>query len=411
MLAALMGIPCAALADNVAWAEYDSATTTLTFKYADESTKPDGAFVLNAISSYGSDGMPKSAAPDWAKNNGMVTKVVFDESFADARPETCASWFALCSKLTDIEGLANLNTSEVRDMFCMFSGCSSLKKLDLSGLNTANVLSMKQMFMSCGALADLNVSGFDTKNVITFQGAFQNCAALTELDLSSFETPNATSMQTMFNGCEALTKLDISRLNTESVTKMKSMFNGCKAIKTLELKNFNTAEVTDFSNMFLNCTALESVDLSSFNTAEATTFASMFNGCAALKALDLSSFDTAKATNFSSMFNGCAALVTIYVSDSFSTAKATNSKNMFGSCSSIEGAVSFDSNKVDATMANYTDGYFTKAPSTAISAPAADAFSADAEYYDLMGRKIIGKPGKGMVIVRKGGVSRLTIVK
>lgn len=385
MLAALMGIPCAALADNVAWAEFDSATTTLTFKYADESTKPEGAFELNAINSYGSDGMPKSAAPDWAKNNGMVTKVVFDESFADARPETCASWFALCSKLTDIEGLANLNTSEVRDMYCMFSGCSSLKELDLSGLNTANVLSMKQMFMSCGALADLNVSGFDTKNVITFQGAFQNCAALTELDLSSFETPNASSMQTMFNGCKALTKLDISRLNTESVTNMKSMFNGCKAIKTLDLKNFNTAEVTDFSNMFYNCTAL--------------------------KALDLSSFDTAEATNFSSMFNGCAALVTIYVSDSFSTAKATNSKNMFGSCSSIKGAVSFDSNKVDATMANYTDGYFTKAASTAISAPAADTFSADAEYYDLMGRKIIGKPGKGMVIVRKGGVSRLTIVK
>ena len=60
-------------------------------------------------------------------------------------------------------------------MSCMFSGCSSLKEINLSNFNTVNVTNMGNMF--CG------------------------CSSLKELDLSNFNTFNATKMFQMFSGC------------------------------------------------------------------------------------------------------------------------------------------------------------------------------------------------------------------
>ena len=47
----------------------------------------------------------------------------------------------------------------------MFSGCESLKKLNLSNLNTKNVIDMSSMFKGCKSLEELNLSNLDTQNV------------------------------------------------------------------------------------------------------------------------------------------------------------------------------------------------------------------------------------------------------
>lgn len=54
----------------------------------------------------------------------QTTHVVFSPSFADARPTSTRSWFYRFWNLQHIDGMENLNTSEVTDMSSMFAYCS-----------------------------------------------------------------------------------------------------------------------------------------------------------------------------------------------------------------------------------------------------------------------------------------------
>ena len=295
---AAMLLPSSAKADE-AWAEYDSGTKALTFKYGAE--KPSGS---GTVTVYDLNGDYES--PGW--NSHTCTKVVFDESFSKARPITCYEWFSGQSSLTSIEGMEYLNTEEVTSMTKMFYGCSALKSIDLSHFNTANVTSMSNMFTACGALESL--------------------------DLSSFNTDNVSEMTAMFSRCRALKSLDVSSFNTSSVTDMWYMFCHCQGLTELNVLNFNTAKVEDMSNMFEGCTGLTTLDLSNFNTANVTCMDSMFCKSTGLK--------------------------TIYVSNKFVTTNVESSEVMFLDCTSLAGANKiYEEKSTDADMANYTDGYFT----------------------------------------------------
>lgn len=60
--------------------------------------------------------------PSWYQKAqvAQTTKVIFDASFANARPTTTALWFYNMTHLTSITGLQYLNTSEVTSMSEMF---------------------------------------------------------------------------------------------------------------------------------------------------------------------------------------------------------------------------------------------------------------------------------------------------
>ena len=307
--------------------------------------KPEGAFALNT-------GVNN---PGW---NGVqnCTTVVFDESFKDVRPTSCYKWFAGFSQLTTIEGIENLNTEEVTNMSYMFYYCSRLTSLNLSSFNTVKVTNMNFMFYECSKLTSLN--------------------------LSSFNTANVTSMSYMFGGCSGLTSLNLSSFNTDKVTGMRYMFRGCSGLTSLNLSSFSTAKVTDMYRMFSGCPTLTSLDLSSFNTAE--------------------------VTRMGDMFGGCSSLTTIYVSDDFTTDNVSSSSDMFLGCTNLVGAASYDPDKTDKSMANYTTGYFTKG-TTAIDLLNSVATD-DAEYYDINGRRI-DAPTKGVNIVRRGNKTIKLIIK
>ena len=277
-------------------AVFDDATKTLTFIYG---PKPEGAYDLNV----------ESNNPGWNAQKENIEKVVFNASFANARPTSCYYWFCGCSKLTDIEGIEKLNTENVTDMSYMFYNCRKLSSLDFSKFNTENVTDMKFMFY--------------------------NCRILSSLDLSKFNTENVTDMSYMFDNCWELSSLDLSKFNTENVTNMKYMFCDCRILSSLDLSNFNTAKVEDMSYMFSDCRKLSS--------------------------LDLSNFYTAKVGDMSYMFSYCSTLTTIYGSDEFVTEEVYNSQNMFLRCKNLKGAIDkYDENKIHHRYANYKTGYFTK---------------------------------------------------
>ena len=229
------------------YAVFDNATGTLTFRY--KGAKPEGAYGLNEGRNL----------PDWNNLGTNVKKVVFDASFASARPTNCYGWFKDFTNLTTIEGFEYLNTENVTNMTGVFNGCSALTSLDLTNFNTAKVTDMKLLFA--------------------------NCSALESLDLSMFNTENVTSMPSMFNGATNLKTLNVSNFNTEKVNNMGHMFAYCPNLTSLDLSCFNTKGVEYVDNIFKNCSNLTTI-YASENFAFGSGLkngADMFLGCDKLK--------------------------------------------------------------------------------------------------------------------------------
>ena len=201
-----------------AYAEFDNAT--LTFRY--KGVKPAEAYDLNV----------KSNNPGWNAQKGNIKKVVFDASFANARPTSCCLWFADCFYLTEIEGIENLNTEKVTNMVSMFSGCYALTSLDVSNFNTQNVEDMSLMFEYCSALSSLDLSKFNTANVKNMEDMFKECRKLSLLDLSNFNTERVKDMSSMFSGCSTLQTIFASdKFVTDQVFYGVGMFFDCKNLK------------------------------------------------------------------------------------------------------------------------------------------------------------------------------------
>ena len=241
-------------AQDQPYAEYDSDSETLTFRYG---AKPAGAYDLNE----------GNATPRWwddrfiseaPEEHNKIRKVVFDASFANARPTSCYMWFDRCYDLTEIEGIANLNTEEVTNMRSMFSACRSLTSLDVSHFNTQKVEDMSDMFSACSGLKSLNVSHFDTQNVKNMSLMFYSCDGFTSLDVSNFNTQNVTDMSYMFSWCEGLNSLNLSNFDTQNVKDMSRMFWSSSALKTIYVSDkFVTTKVSNGSEMFKDCTSLK----------------------------------------------------------------------------------------------------------------------------------------------------------
>ena len=283
------------------WVKY--ADGTLTFYNSPKETLRENEYELNK-------GME---SPAWLANKDVITKVVFDPTFANARPTTCKDWFKGCMKLTNIEGIKYLNTSQVTDMQFMFYTCLRLQTPDFSG----------------------------------------------------FDTQKVTNMYSMFDSCYSFESLDISNFNTSEVTNMSYMFSNCQALTSLDLSHFNTAKVFDMSSMFNHCSELLSVNLSGFDTRKVRYTEDMFNFCSSLKTLDLSSFDTREKVgylNMRGMFSDCRSLTTIFVSDKFVIGADDKGDAMFYRCNKLKGANAFNDDKPQSgiVFANYKTGYFTK---------------------------------------------------
>ena len=382
------------------YAEYDLSSKTLTFRY--KGVKPEGAYALNEGAS----------EPGWLTYKNEIKEVVFNASFANARPTSCYYWFSSCKNLADIEGIENLNTENVTNMNSMFDRCSALTSLDLTNFNTAKVSDMSCMFMGCTALTTIFVSNkFVTDLVTSSDNMFHMCINLIgaiEYDGSKSdhtyanydngyfspeggfhayaEFNNATGTLTFSRGLSkpagaydlnvgnntpewSTQKEDINKVVFDASfanarpTSCCRWFADCFYLTEIEgIENLNTQNVTDMSEMFVCCYALTSLDVSNFNTQNVEDMTDMFLGCEGLSLLDLSNFNTANVMGMSSMFSGCSTLQTIFASDKFVTDKVLGGDDMFISCENLKGFIDYISNpdKTDKTYANYTTGYFTK---------------------------------------------------
>ena len=368
-----------------AYAVFEGSTGTLTFKCSP--SKPEGAYDLNR---------------DWKAISRNIKKVVFDASFANARPTSCDSWFFGCPNLTTIEGIEYFNTENVTNMRYMFDGCESLKSLDLTNFNTENVTDMYYMFAYCKSLESLDLTNFNTAKVTNMKGMFCVCSNLKTIYASDkFVTDQITEGSCMFTDCSNLkdytsSKEDHTYANCGptgyfTYGRGYAMFDDATGTLTFSYKGFkpegayelnegeNNPEwisknsyvkkvvfdasfaytrPTSFFSWFRGCENLTTIEgIEYLNTENVENMSSMFRDCYALESLDLSSFNTAKVTSMSRMFYICKALTTIYASDKFVTNQVTNGNDMFYGCEKLNG---YDGSKTNYKYANYKTGYFTK---------------------------------------------------
>ena len=207
--------------DNRPYVKY--ADGTLTFRCGYKKTLGENEYELNSGENW----------PKWFSHYDKINLVVFEASFANARPTSCYAWFQNFGNLKQIEGIENLNTANVTDMSYMFKNCSNLVKLDVTHFNTAKVTTMIGMFTDCSNLTELDVTHFNTAKVTIMNGMFSGCSNLTELDLTHFNTVNVTNMYDMFFGCKSLTTIYVSDefVITNITIKTYSLFFDCIKLK------------------------------------------------------------------------------------------------------------------------------------------------------------------------------------
>ena len=210
------------------YAEFDKGTGTLTFRRG--LSKPKGAYALN---------LEASEPGWWSTHRYEIKKVVFEASFANARPTSCYYWFCNCSELTDIEGIENLNTENVTNMRGMFFNCPNLSSLDLTNFSTGNVTDMNAMFGYC-QLSSLDLTSFNTANVTNMYMMFISCQNLSSLDLTSFNTANVTEMNFMFQGCSALTTIYASEMFVTDQVEGYGMFKDCTNLKDYSAREIDS---------------------------------------------------------------------------------------------------------------------------------------------------------------------------
>ena len=101
----------------------------------------------------------------------------------------------------------------------MFSGCESLKVLDLLYFNTAEVINMSSFLSGCKSLNKIDLSNFDIKKVENLSWMFYGCSSLNYINLHNFNTEGIKYLYTMFNGL----KIDNENLNI--ITSDRSILN------------------------------------------------------------------------------------------------------------------------------------------------------------------------------------------
>lgn len=379
---------------------FDSDAKTMTFKYGEQPTIDDvKCFTLNS----------KTYVPNWSDKDELkknVTTVVFDKSFAAARPTTCRSWFNNFSQLTEIKGIKNLNTSEVRYMSYMFAGCSKLKSVDLTYMNLQNVEDMDNMFYYCLVLKTVYLKGLNTSNVKNMKSMFELCISLEHLDLSSFNTQNVKNVQKMFYECRSLKAIYASTnfvVNIPNPISKAEMFSGCSMLVGESMSYSPACVDGDYAKIvggyFLDATDLKpwvkqndktitfyygykktfregEYELSywlnknkdkskpftkatfdeSFALYQPISCEDWFNDYTKLEEIEnLHYLNTSKVTTMCSMFHKCTSLKSLDLS-AFETSNVEDFGYMFRRCNSLESldVSSFDTSAATTMWAMFT---------------------------------------------------------
>lgn len=303
-----------------------------------------------------------------------ITTVIFEELIS---PVNVRNMFRGMTNLTTFVNWDNFDVSNMVSAWSMFYECSSLQSVDVSRWDTRNMTAFYMMFYNCTSLREVRGSralfaGDNCGTNAAFQ-MFTGCSALPAIDVSGWKMSGVDTTKNMFRRCSSLSVISgINTWNLASCTNMYAMFYGCSSLTSLNLTGWNTPIVQDMGYMFTRCTLLSNISgLSSLETQSATNMSHMFDtgesyvGDGALTnatlagisgwdvskvedmtcmfysqgtnltVLDLSAWNPERCTSFNHMFADNFKLTTVGDISGWSTGNVKTMCNMFDDCSAL----------------------------------------------------------------------------
>ncbi len=375
-------------------AEISNDLYTLTFRSS--STAPNGTTQWD-VSKSGFEEIDTNPNPDnddYEPNYTFhgcesIRKVVFDESFKDARPNSCYSWFNYCFNLKEIEGIENLNTSEVLNMKKMFYGCNNLIILDLRSFDMSNVNSIGQMFLGCSNLETI-VCDDDWKTY-----------------------PNIGGWSNMFIGCTKLKGYNSNKTDINYANPTYGYFTSTIDYKVdVTIPSYNICTYSSTYDLdFTNIEGLTAYVISAFNASEGTLTLSPATTVKAGEGLLLKGNAgeyvvprTTTDVTYTNYLVGVPTTTSISPTDgdytNFVLANGTHGVNFYalsktGNISAGKAYLKLPT--ADINKSNLSRGFvIDDNGTTSISTPIRNEY--DDMLYDLQGRRV-NKPSKGLYIM------------
>lgn len=172
--------------------------------------------------------------------NNLATRVVIDKSFAEVRPKSMTEWF-VGIKAETIEGIENLNTSEVTTMEHMFAGCSNLKTLNLDGFDMSKVTNVLGMFWRCTSLTTIYSSqGWDISSSASMFLGCDNLKGAVDYDAGKTNGSMANPYTGYFTMPEHSTEVNVyikdAQANTDMLKRYVDQWVNIRYSRSLQAK-------------------------------------------------------------------------------------------------------------------------------------------------------------------------------
>ena len=333
---------------NTDWTFSKNATAktiTLTkYKGTEETYKIPAKAIIDGVEYsviFGSGAGKTSAIKNLSFENGV--KINFTSS--------------LFSGNTTIEkvDLKGADTSSATTFYYMFQNCTNLKEVSITDIDSSKVTSVGSMFSGATNLQKVVMSGLDLSKVTSVTYWFRNAANVEEIDFSNtnmskvtsfaYASPDNSYASTPYMGMKKLKKINMSNFNTASLNNAERMFtiqvgsyDNQNHIEEIDVTNWNTSSITKFYETFAYCGVNSDITikgLDTLDTSKVKDFTGTFIGATNVKDLTgVEKWDTSSATDMHSMFSGAKSITKLDLS-SWDTSNVTDIASMFVSCQSL----------------------------------------------------------------------------
>ena len=216
-----------------------------------------------------------------------------------------SNWFfAFYGKgLYNINGLANLDTTNITAMSDMF-GSNQINDLSaLSNWDVSNVTNMTNMFAS-NQINDLSaLSNWDVSNVTNMTNMFTSNQINDLSALSNWDVSNVTDMTDMFTSNQINDLSALSNWNVSNVISMMNMFSANKISNLGLVGNWNVGNVKDMGLMFFGNRISDLTPLSNWNVSNVIDMQYMLAYNRISDLTPLSNWNVSNVGNMAEMFD------------------------------------------------------------------------------------------------------------
>ena len=209
------------------------------------------------------------------KQHDKVRKIIIDNPNQTSLNSDSSHLFYGYDNVESIEGIEDLDTSNVENFSSMFTGLRNLKKpVNLSSWNVSSGRNFDYMFQDTNLDEFVGVNNFTfdfnkrPSPMINFIGMFADSTSTEGIDLSGWHflnfnsNFNEISTDYMFSGAKA-PKIDVSGLSGINIETTRLMFDTTNVV----IEGINHLGKIEYTqSMFENTRPINQIDLSSWNT-------------------------------------------------------------------------------------------------------------------------------------------------